>query len=57
MTIFIIGMTWGGREYSWNSVQVIATMVVGAAVSAGFVLWQWKVPKYPLVPRKYILFA
>ncbi|KZZ97611.1 MFS general substrate transporter [Moelleriella libera RCEF 2490] len=50
MTIFIIGMTWGGREYPWNTPQVIATMVVGAVVSVGFVVWQWKGPKYPLVP-------
>ncbi|KIE02910.1 Major facilitator superfamily domain, general substrate transporter, partial [Metarhizium majus ARSEF 297] len=50
MTIFILGMTWGGREYSWNSVQVITTMVIGVVVSIGFVLWQWKGPKYPLVP-------
>ncbi|KAK8933021.1 Efflux pump dotC [Metarhizium anisopliae] len=50
MTIFILGMTWGGREYPWNSVQVITTMVIGVVVSIGFVLWQWKGPKYPLVP-------
>lgn len=57
MTIFILGMTWGGREYSWNSVQVITTMVIGVVVSIGFVLWQWKGPKYPLVPRKCLTFV
>ncbi|OAQ70268.1 MFS drug transporter [Pochonia chlamydosporia 170] len=50
MTVFILGMTWGGREYAWNSVQVIATMVIGVVVSIGFVIWQWKGPRYPLVP-------
>lgn len=52
MTVFILGMTWGGREYAWNSVQVIVTMVIGVVVSIGFVIWQWKGPRYPLVPRK-----
>ncbi|OAA38117.1 MFS general substrate transporter [Metarhizium rileyi] len=50
MTVFILGMTWGGGEYSWNSAHVIATMVVGVLVSIGFVFWQWKGAKYPLMP-------
>lgn len=51
MTVFILGLTWGGREYAWSSAHVIATLVVGSAVSAAFVAWQWKGSKYPLVPR------
>ncbi|PHH62158.1 hypothetical protein CDD81_7532 [Ophiocordyceps australis] len=50
MTIVILGLTWGGREYEWNSAHVIATLVVGFVVSAAFLLWQWKGPRYPLVP-------
>ncbi|PHH74771.1 hypothetical protein CDD82_4791 [Ophiocordyceps australis] len=50
MTIVILGLTWGGREYEWDSAHVIATLVVGFVVSAAFVLWQWKGPRYPLVP-------
>ncbi|KAF4451834.1 hypothetical protein F53441_5153 [Fusarium austroafricanum] len=50
MTVVILGLTWGGKEYSWNSAQVIATLVVGTAVSIAFVLWQWKGPRYPLIP-------
>ncbi|PHH67723.1 hypothetical protein CDD80_570 [Ophiocordyceps camponoti-rufipedis] len=50
VTIVILGLTWGGREYAWNSAHVIATLAVGSAVSVAFVLWQWKGPRYPLVP-------
>ncbi|KAM4054579.1 major facilitator superfamily protein [Hirsutella rhossiliensis] len=50
MTVVILGLTWGGREYDWNSAHVIATLVVGSVVSVAFVVWQWKGPKYPLVP-------
>ncbi|KAM5356481.1 hypothetical protein ACJ41O_003127 [Fusarium nematophilum] len=50
MTVFILGLTWGGKEFSWNSAQVIATLAVGSAVSVAFVFWQWKGPRYPLIP-------
>lgn len=56
MTIFILGMTWGGREYSWDSAPVIVTIVVGVVVAVVFVLWEWKGPQYPLVPRMYCNF-
>lgn len=51
MTVVILGLTWGGREHPWESAHVIATLVVGTAVSAAFVVWQWKGPRYPLMPR------
>ncbi|RTE71284.1 hypothetical protein BHE90_014295 [Fusarium euwallaceae] len=50
MTVVILGLTWGGNDFSWNSVQVITTLVVGTAVSVAFILWQWKGPRYPLIP-------
>ncbi|KYK60052.1 MFS general substrate transporter [Drechmeria coniospora] len=52
MTVVILGLTWGGSEYPWNSVHVVTTLVVGTVVSAAFVVWQWKGPRYPLVPLR-----
>ncbi|KAM5459026.1 hypothetical protein McanMca71_001781 [Microsporum canis] len=49
-TIFLLGLIWGGGEYAWNSIHVIATLTIGFAVSVCFVLWQWKGASYPLVP-------
>ncbi|OJJ06794.1 hypothetical protein ASPVEDRAFT_46143 [Aspergillus versicolor CBS 583.65] len=48
--VLLLGLTWGGGEYPWDSAHVIATIVVGFAVCVGFVLWQWKGARYPLVP-------
>ncbi|XHF98929.1 hypothetical protein AWENTII_002459 [Aspergillus wentii] len=48
--VLLLGLTWGGGEYSWNSAHVIATIVVGFAISVCFVLWQWKGTSTPLVP-------
>ncbi|KAI1283513.1 major facilitator superfamily domain-containing protein [Xylaria sp. FL0933] len=49
-TIFLLGLTWGGVDYPWNSAHVIAALVVGFVVCVVFVLWQWKGAKYPLIP-------
>ena len=52
MVVFILGLLWGGNQYEWNSAAVISTLAVGFALGAGFVVWQWKGARYPLVPRK-----
>ncbi|KAI0596545.1 permease of the major facilitator superfamily [Biscogniauxia sp. FL1348] len=49
-SILLLGLTWGGAEYPWESAHVIATIVIGIVVSIAFILWQWKGPRYPLVP-------
>jgi MFS family permease len=48
--VFLLGLMWGGGEYSWKSTQAIVTLVVGLLVCIGFVIWQWKGTKYPLIP-------
>ncbi|PPJ50779.1 hypothetical protein CBER1_07462 [Cercospora berteroae] len=48
--VLVLGLTWAGSQYAWNSAAVIAPLVVGFCTSAAFVLWQWKGPRYPLVP-------
>ncbi|KAL1962023.1 hypothetical protein VTN77DRAFT_667 [Rasamsonia byssochlamydoides] len=51
-SVLLLGLTWGGGEYTWDSTHVIATLVVGCVVSAGFVLWQWKGTSSPVVPLR-----
>ncbi|KAL5340856.1 major facilitator superfamily domain-containing protein [Aspergillus crustosus] len=48
--VLLLGLTWGGGEYPWDSAHVVATLVVGVFVCVGFVVWQWKGARYPLVP-------
>ncbi|KAL4902774.1 hypothetical protein BDW74DRAFT_186744 [Aspergillus multicolor] len=48
--VLLLGLTWGGGEYAWDSAHVVVTIVVGFVVCVLFVLWQWKGAKYPLVP-------
>lgn len=49
-TSLMLGLTWGGGEYQWASAAVLVSLLVGLAICVAFVLWQWKGPKYPLVP-------
>ncbi|BDD56042.1 hypothetical protein MAP00_001524 [Monascus purpureus] len=48
--VLLLGLNWGGGQYTWDSAHVIATIVVGCAVSIAFVLWEWKGTSSPLVP-------
>lgn len=48
--VLLLGLNWGGGEYAWKTAHVVVTLVVGFAVCVGFVLWQWKGARTPLVP-------
>lgn len=37
--LFLIGISWGGSLYPWNSAQVIATIVVGVVTLVAFGFW------------------
>ncbi|KAJ6104387.1 hypothetical protein N7523_010707 [Penicillium sp. IBT 18751x] len=49
-SVLLLGLNWGGGEYQWDSVHVIATLAVGFTISVAFVVWQWKGARVPLVP-------
>src|SRR5713101_3271107 len=36
----LIGLTWAGITYPWNSVQVIGALVIGAVLIAAFAVWE-----------------
>lgn len=55
-SVLILGLTWGGGQYAWNSAHVIATIVVGVVISVAFVIWQWKGTSTPLVPMHIFRF-
>jgi MFS family permease len=36
----LIGLTWAGITYPWNSVQVIGALAIGAVLLAAFAVWE-----------------
>ncbi|KAI1006699.1 hypothetical protein K3495_g1512 [Podosphaera aphanis] len=47
---FMLGLTWGGSEFSWDSKQVILMLSLGILLMVAFLLWQWKGAQLPLLP-------
>ena len=52
-SVFLLGLTWGGADYAWDSAHVVTALTVGLSFLGSFVAWQWKGARIPLVPRKW----
>jgi MFS family permease len=50
VTVFLIGLSWGGVQYAWTSVQTLAPLIVGLAGVASFVAWQLWIRPRSLIP-------
>jgi len=47
-----LAFNWGGVVFAWNSAVVVALLVVGFVLVPLFVMWEIKIPSYPLIPMK-----
>ncbi|KAJ2615015.1 hypothetical protein H4S08_001443 [Coemansia sp. RSA 1365] len=50
IVLLLLGLSWGGRDHEWSSTQVICTLVFGLVTLVAFAIYEWKVPKVPIVP-------
>ncbi|KAK6369603.1 hypothetical protein LTS17_009509 [Exophiala oligosperma] len=51
LVVFLMGLSWGGSAYPWDSAHVIATMVVGGCSLVALVLWEcFANLSQPLIP-------
>ncbi|PIA15815.1 MFS general substrate transporter [Coemansia reversa NRRL 1564] len=50
IVLLLLGLSWGGRDHKWSSTQVICTLVFGLVTLVAFAIYEWKVPKVPIVP-------
>jgi len=48
--MFLFGLQYGGETYPWGSATVVCLLVFGALTFALFILYEWKIPKYPVMP-------
>ncbi|GJE93421.1 MFS general substrate transporter [Phanerochaete sordida] len=49
-TLAIVGLTFGGIRFPWDSAQVLAPLIIGLALVGAFLLYEAKVPKEPTIP-------
>jgi MFS family permease len=47
--LLVLSLTWGGGKYPWHDSHVVAPLVIGSALSIGFVVWQ-----YLMAPGRYL---
>lgn len=50
ITLFLVGLNWGGQDYKWSSPHVIATLTVGLGLLVLFGFWEAFGAPYPMFP-------
>lgn len=39
--LLVLALTWAGSSYSWADVNIIAPLVIGCSLMAGFLVWEY----------------
>ncbi|KAJ4371930.1 hypothetical protein N0V86_008484 [Didymella sp. IMI 355093] len=53
LTVFLIGMNWGGGSYPWQSKQVLGALSSGFSILVCFCFYEaYSRQRYPLIPMK-----
>ena len=50
--MLLLGLQFGGIKFAWKSATVICLILFGVFVFAIFILIEWKVAKYPVIPLR-----
>ncbi|KAH8819909.1 general substrate transporter [Xylogone sp. PMI_703] len=51
----LIGITWGGAVYSWQSYHVLVPLILGFVGLGLFVAYEWTLAKNPSLPKAAIM--
>ncbi|KAG0646392.1 Core trichothecene cluster (CTC) 12 [Hyphodiscus hymeniophilus] len=52
MILFMAGMQWGGYQYKWSSVHVLAPLILGAVFLIAFAFWEIYGTQHPMFPSR-----
>jgi hypothetical protein len=44
LTMFLLGLSWGGQQYPWKSGQVIGCLIGGVFLFAVFIVYGERIP-------------
>ncbi len=53
----MLGISWGGVDYAWNSAHVLAPLILGIAGIIVFIWIEKRFIKYPTVPFDILTFG
>ncbi|KAK2011951.1 fungal trichothecene efflux pump [Colletotrichum eremochloae] len=54
LTLLLMGVSWGGVMFPWDSAATISTLVIGTALLAALFCWEaFADLKYPAIPVKF----
>ncbi|KAF2161891.1 hypothetical protein M409DRAFT_69424 [Zasmidium cellare ATCC 36951] len=48
--MFLFGLQYGGVTAPWDSALVLCLIIFGVFTIALFLIWEWKMAKYPIMP-------
>ncbi|TVY44876.1 Efflux pump [Lachnellula subtilissima] len=54
ITVFLVGLNWGGQDYAWHSTHVISCLTVGLVSVLAFIIWEKFGAKYPMFPWELV---
>ncbi|KAJ6560968.1 major facilitator superfamily domain-containing protein [Mycena sp. CBHHK59/15] len=49
-TLLVLSLTWASGSYQWQDPHVFATLIVGCFLCVAFVIWEWRIPTFPVIP-------
>jgi len=49
VTVFLVGMTWAGIQYSWRSAATLCPLLLGLAGLGGVIVWEMFGAKKPFL--------
>jgi len=54
LTLFLLGISWGGLAVPWNSPKILGLLISGAAAMVIFILYEvFLTPAQPIIPMRF----
>ncbi|KAH9859627.1 hypothetical protein IAQ61_011408 [Plenodomus lingam] len=52
LTLFLVSLQAGGYSHPWKSSYVLGTLLSGLALIAGWIVWEARFARHPMIPRE-----
>jgi uncharacterized membrane protein len=52
LVLFLVALQAGGYSHPWVSAYVLVQLLIGISLIIGFIVWEVKFAKYPMIPHE-----